>query len=676
MSGLANNLQPHHNHIAIHQTKDKYECMLEKRVVPLLCAVGISGLLLFVVWNGLSAYAQGVTQRRTVFLLDNSPSVRTGEGAVDGKPSDPEDLRLRLARFAVQALRTMTTTQKQHVGVVSFGEITNTLVPLLPASTWSNVELAQVTEQTEVGSGSNFSKALAEAQAMLTADGDNTCSSTDQQCDIILISDGTLQPGRDTQPLTEILESLRSLNINIHVLTFQNPGAESDKIWQTFEETHLIQTYQIDIIEEYERSPKQVYKETFEILGIASLFERFDIFVTPHVITYPIHTFPTWVNWQIIADVAAWPDFSLDGKDRAPNVSGSDYLFWRLPLRGIWQIKIDEPGVIFVRPRYEVMPVTLQLQPRPEALTTEQELSTTVKLVAGHSLVVEDIDAFRLVANLEGPLTATIPMSPTQDAGFLLQRDALVPGSYILTVKAIQSPKGLVVNSITRTFQVNKPDAISRSLPDFTITPSGPLSSGTWITATANISLDERSLDLLAVNTTFTSSTPMTEVTPGQVLGRLVLTETSALLIESVKEGTRSRPKVIEILEKVSTPQKIPLLEDRRLWRSTLLTASLCLFVGIALDHVISSMGGSRNKLREEETKLVVREMINDITHEVIKEMQARTIKAEIADTNIRDQMSNKLLQESLNRNGEINIKVSCDIRDQIINYFKEKGVL
>ena len=125
--------------------------LLAKAHARLVAAAALGVTLALLLFAMSPVGAQSPVPHDIIFLIDNSQSVSTGEGAPDRQPTDPGRMRLRLTRFMINILGIAPASANQRAGIISFAGSTSTLMPLTPVLNWSKADFAEIraVRQTE-----------------------------------------------------------------------------------------------------------------------------------------------------------------------------------------------------------------------------------------------------------------------------------------------------------------------------------------------------------------------------------------------------------------------------------------------------------------------------------------------------------------------------------------------
>ena len=491
-----------------------------------LCAV-ILATFFWLVQDPVQAQRMPPVDQDVVFLLDNSPSTISGVGAPDGNPTDPQDVRLRLTRFAVGALSLFTSTTQQRVGALSFARDVELLVPLTPVEDWARADQASITA-LDMGSGTDFAAALGAAEEMFEG---SACTEA-SMCDVVLISDGVFDnPARDQQTVEAALKALRARGIRVHLLAFAEPDAQSHAIWGAFLDEGLLTQYETQITARFGKMPQEVYAVLFDILNAADLFDDFSSVAAPEVITREVAPFRRWVKWQIVADAPdVNPVFSVDGQVMEASVRvGSEYWFW-IPKSGTWTVEFTGSGMVYYRYFEMVEPVLLNVRDFPDRVDSGQDISVVASLTAGGKSVLET-GLFSITLLVDGVQSATYPLSQVGSRfSTELSAEMLSPGTYTATFQTDVAPQlGMMVDVVTETFYVNW-----SSLPtlDLSVPSAESISPGQPFTVSVMTKHCSQGCVpyLWMVTPQFTRSISLTPTSTTDFYTSIILTQTSTLL--------------------------------------------------------------------------------------------------------------------------------------------------
>jgi hypothetical protein len=432
-------------------------------------------LVVLLLLNVSQAGAQPPVPHDVVFLIDNSPSVQTGDttgdGIPDGPPTDEQDVRLRLARFVVNVLGLDPASADQRVGAISFArsEPPLTLMPLTPVRDWSKADFAEIAE-VDQGSGTDFAAALRAASEMLFPPGAPACRADIRRCDVVMITDGLFDDvRRDPQAVGAVLRNLRG--VAVHVLTF---GAGHQDVWQGFVGDTLISTYQPDVTL---IPPDQVYGAVLRELGAEALLAD----LTPvevagqRAITVTVPPFRTWTRYQVLPDSPLTVTFLHTDQVVTPVVAGTEYTFFQPPA-GEWVIQLQGNGLAYYRQVGEgLADLALYLRMPEGTLALGDDVPVQAGIVAGGALVT-DTRYFTVTATISGPgpVISPLVLAHDLDTGLLVATvpsDRFAAGTYAITLVAGSSVPGVQIQPVVaRPFEVIAPPTLA-----MTVMPSGPL---------------------------------------------------------------------------------------------------------------------------------------------------------------------------------------------------------
>jgi hypothetical protein len=403
-----------------------------------------------------------------VFLIDNSQSVRTGEGAPDGQPTDPAQIRLRLTHFMINILGIAPTGANQRVGVISFADSTQTLMPLTPVLDWSKADFAEIRAVRQTG-GTDFARSLDAVSDMLPAD----CSPGVRRCDVLMITDGIFEKytaRRDQRAVQDALQNLRSRGISVHMLTF---GAQ-DLMWQEFLTNDLVSTYQPSLTS---TSPNQVYDTVLRNLGFETLLTGLmpvEV-VGEEIVPLTIHDFHTWTRYRILSDAPLTVTFSYADQVVTPVVAGTEYTLFE-PQAGEWRVRLQGNGLAYYRQTGAgVADLSLYLRALEGALPLGEDVTVYAGLTAGGTPVT-NLAPFEATATINGPTNTNDPLELDRTADLFaatVPADWFESGAYTVTVAAQSSVPDLVVQPVTGQFEV-----IALPTLAMTVTPTGTIRSG------------------------------------------------------------------------------------------------------------------------------------------------------------------------------------------------------
>lgn len=444
--------------------------VLSKTHRRVLVAMGLGAALALLLLTGSRARAQSPAPHDIVFLIDNSQSVRTGEGAPDGQPTDPAQMRLRLAHFIINVLGVAPTGANQRVGVISFADSTQTLMPLTPVLDWSKADFAEIRAVRQAG-GTDFARALDAVSDVLPAD----CSPDIRRCDVVMVTDGIFEKytvRRDQRAVQNTLQNLRSRGISVHLLTF---GAQ-DPVWQEFLTNDLVSSYQPGVTS---TPPSQVYDTVLRNLGFETLLT--DLMpvevVGEKVVPLTIHDFHTWTRYRILSDTPLTVTFSYADQAVAPVVVGTEYTLFE-PQAGEWRVRLQGNGLAYYRQTgVGVTDLSLYLRAPEGALPLGEDVTVYAGLTAGGTPVT-DLTPFEATATINGPVNTNDPLELELDRTVNLfaatvPADWFESGVYTVTVAAQSSVPDLVVQPATGQFEM-----IALPTLAMTVTPTGTIRSG------------------------------------------------------------------------------------------------------------------------------------------------------------------------------------------------------
>lgn len=435
----------------------------------LFAALGLGAVLVLLLLTVSQVGAQPPVPHDIVFLIDNSQSVRTGEGTPDGQPTDPALVRLRLTRFVITVLGLDPASANQHVGVISFADHTETLMPMTPVQDWSRADFAEIRAVRQ--GGTDFALALDAASEMLASD----CSPDVRRCGIIMVTDGIFEKykaRRDQQATEDALQSLRSRGVSVHLLTF---GA-GDQKWQEFLTDDLISTYQPSVTS---APPDQVYGTVLRNLGAEALLAG----LTPvevvgeEIVALTVHTFRTWTRYQILPDSPLIVTFLHAGQVVTPVVVGTEYTLFQ-PQAGEWNVRLQGDGLAYYQQTGEgVADLSLYLR-APEGVSTLGEDVTVRAGLTADGAPVTDLTSFTITAAINDAAGIIGPLNLELDKTIGLfattaPADRFKSGVYTVTLAAQSSVPGLGVQPVTEQFEI-----VALPTLAMTITPTGPIRPG------------------------------------------------------------------------------------------------------------------------------------------------------------------------------------------------------
>jgi hypothetical protein len=401
-----------------------------------------------------------------VFLIDNSQSVRTGEGAPNGQPTDPEQVRLRLPRLAIQILSLDPASADWRVGAISFGNGTETLIPLTAIPYWSTVDLTKIRAMEQ--RGTNFATALDAAYEMLPAD----CSPDVHRCDIVMITDGVFESYRARQyqrAAERALQGLQSRGASVHLLMFE----EGDEKWQEFLANGLIATYQPAITA---LPSHQVCAAALRSLGAEALLAG----LTPvqvtgeETTTLTVPDFRTWVSYQVLADSPLTVTFLYAGQVVPPITNGSEYTLLQ-PQAGRWSMQLQGDGLAYYQQNGEgIADLSLYLHAPGQIVALGEDVTVRAGLTAGGAPVA-DLASFTVTGTIAGAgVIWTLNLYPDETGGLFA---ATVPSAWLkagvhtVTLAAQSTVPGLIVQPVTGQFQVVALPTLELTTPPEPIRP-------------------------------------------------------------------------------------------------------------------------------------------------------------------------------------------------------------
>lgn len=498
---------------------------------PLVVSVGLTWVAALLIV--LPLMAQGAPTQDVVFLIDNSPSARTGEGAPDGLPTDPEGIRLRLPRFTVGALGLVTRTQNQRVGVVSFARKNNILVPLTPVQDWSKADFGHVVSEN-LGVGTDFAAALNVAWQMLSEDGN--CAEASRQCDVIIFSDGVFDnPAADLRAVSNTLHSLEKQGVKVTLLTFIDTYAtksysDSKQIWTNLKSIGLLEQYELNITPRFKEKPAEVYGLLFDVLQASELFHDFQYATFPTAITQEVPLFQRWVRWDIVADVPVEPVFRLGNQGLQPIRAGNTYLFADPP-SGEWQIEFKGPaiGLVYFQQSSEAAPIKLNIRNLPETVTVGQDVPVVVNLTVGAGQSIMQTDLFTVTMEVTGPTSYAMLMN-RESGQFVsyIPANSLMAGAYQVAVSAEftdAATSNQIQSAQTNLRIVSSPVVKIERFPAL-VSPGGSVE----VTVTIQNCLDSCVPGFITIAPSDTRQISLTQVAPQRFVTSLTLTETTTFV--------------------------------------------------------------------------------------------------------------------------------------------------
>jgi hypothetical protein len=439
-------------------------------------------LVIFLLLAVSQVDAQTPASHDVVFLIDNSPSVRTGEGAPDGQPTDPAQVRLRLAHFMVNVLGLDSTSARQRVGAISFARSTRVLMPLTLVRDWSKADFAAIRE-VDQGSGTDFAVALNAASEILFPPGASDCSPGIHRCDIVIVTDGFFDNVRRDYPaVNTALQNLHSRGVLVHLLTF---AAGHQDVWQEFVTNALISTYQPNVTL---TPPSQVYGTALHSLGAEAVLAG----LTPaevvgeRVITLTIPPFRTWTSYQILPDSPMTVTFLRAGQVVTPVVVGTEYtFFW--PQAGNWSVLLQGEGLAYYRQAGEgVANLSLYLREPGDVLALGDDVVVLAGVTAG-GVPVTDLTSFTITAMISSATSITGPLKLEPDGRVaLFTTTVLSPwfksGVHTLTLVAESDVPGVAVRPVMQQF-----DMIALPTLKMMVMPTGLIRSGQSVYVTVTV---------------------------------------------------------------------------------------------------------------------------------------------------------------------------------------------
>ncbi len=393
-----------------------------------------------------------------VFLIDSSGSIVDGTGTNDGKATDPDDKRIRFARFLVRYMQAFHP-EKSRVGVIRFyGKVTkdDELIPLTWVHAWSLADLKKIGDADNKGLAfTNFEVGLATAGRYFIDEAGSPLPCSDdpsgEQCYILLFSDGEFEGQNQNQPeVAKLLKDLRQKSqIQVVPVLF---GKNQDAAW--WQENAGV------VINDKE-DRQAVYAEIFQQLKLDAPSERFvESVLFDDQITLPlIRTthFHQEVSITLIAD-----DLIFDTWDPAPTPNAGLGRWWLDPAEGeilgtLQQSRGAQSGqtLVYYTLGESFYPLNVTAMIVPEYAHVNQPVQLSAQLsVRGRPFT--ETAGFGINAGIE-PDGALISLLPQADGRFTGGITRTIPGTYTVTfVPTVPVTwEHLTVNEVQQSFYVD-----------------------------------------------------------------------------------------------------------------------------------------------------------------------------------------------------------------------------
>ncbi|HQE91274.1 MAG TPA: vWA domain-containing protein [Anaerolineae bacterium] len=406
--------------------------MLRYRRVYRVAVVLCLAMIVLIAFVSVVTAHEGSTYN-IVFLIDGSNSM-TGGGGLNVN-NDPEDRRIRFARFLVRYLQ-MVHSEQSRIGVIRFyGKVReeDRLVPLTWVNAWSLADLKKIGAVDVEGlNNTSFEEGLKAARQYFVDETGQTlhCGNrTDnEKCYVLLFSDGEFE-GKNLDQQKNIIAGLLAdlrQNQQIQVIPILFGENQDSEWWQ--ENAGVMVNGDMD--------RQAVYAEILQHLGLGAPSEHFEkstLFSVSTTLSLATATpFHQVVSVTLIAD-----DLMLDNWNIAPAVKGASERWWLNPpfgeIQGTLQRSPEaQPGETLVYYTFgeSFYPLDVLTALVPERAHINQPIQLSAQLVVrGQSFVNTSVT---IRTHLE-PSGETISLQPTSEGHFTGSITPTTPGTYTVT---------------------------------------------------------------------------------------------------------------------------------------------------------------------------------------------------------------------------------------------------
>jgi hypothetical protein len=459
------------------------------------CILGIGLALLFV---RPSAHVWGQepggrpANLDVILLIDNSWSMSKGDPATGTPPSDPEELRIRAAKFLVDYLRANAETlgANYRVGVVIFGGVVSDVTPLrlLQDDTVRDSIRAEEIRLTDFRGPLQFALREFEAKGF----------GTGNKMAVILLTDG--RPDLTGPPMTEqelrdyfedlapLVGELREGGVSLFVLGIGDAQEDRDN-WTRLipQECYIPITSATDLADVY-------HDIVASLIGVAVSKEE----ILPAEQAASIEVEP-YLERIVFSFMKSDPAIRVvlippTGAALTPTIGGTTdvhHAIYRItnPDAGEWKALWEGEGEVryWVDKQYPLIPV----EPVESASLVDWPITITASLVRNHVTVVDPRLHLEAEITLPGGDVVTQVLSPVDGGRYSgSYEDVKMEGTYTVTARAFLDGQPLSVRLLPATVRVFPLPAVAMPTPQPTLAPTQtPMPTPTPIGVTDSIEL-------------------------------------------------------------------------------------------------------------------------------------------------------------------------------------------
>lgn len=413
-----------------------------------LFSILLAGILLAGLRSAMVS-ADDPPERHILVLIDESGSTR---GTPQLKPMDPDGRRIRFAEFLVRYLQTFFP-QEAEIGITGFVSDTLTIVPMTAAELWTQADFAAIRpaldklflDQRGPGGREFTTRFSAVLQKASTSFADLNCVDTENQCVIVLFSDG-LWVSAEAEELPKQLKLLNDNGIQLTLALLAGDlttteESMSDAIKARGGWAHVRDVWTLPdvanntvISNSTTLPPHEVYEQIVEALKIAEpLRDLRPVEVTDTgviSVTIPPHT--------RLAQIRLVPDGPMqEAWSLAPDVVAGTQRWWLDPPAGVLQGELarianqPDDGIAFYSFADSQYPVQFSAQAIPDKLLA----GTPVQLLAWYTVngqIITDTAKLRVDVNVE-PGSVPLELKPSAAGLFTATWTASVGQAYTAT---------------------------------------------------------------------------------------------------------------------------------------------------------------------------------------------------------------------------------------------------
>ena len=447
------------------------------------CILGI-GLALLSLWFSVHVWAQEPGGRPVsldvILLIDNSMSM--SRAVAGAPPSDPEELRVRAAKFLVDYLRANAETvgANYRVGVGSFGGVVSDVTPLrlLQDDTVRDSIRAEEIRLTDFRGPLQFALREFEARGFGTGNKMAVILFTDGRPDLTGIPMTEQELGAYFEDLAPLVNELQDGGVSLFVLGIGDAEKDKDNWTQLIPKNHYISIASMaELFDVYHRI-------LAELIGADVSEER----VLSAGLSVFIDVDP-YTERIVFSFVKSDPDIDVKlltpaGVVLTPTIEAADAYHSIFvvpdPDEGEWSAfwEGEEEGEVryWVRRRY---PFTIEVELAPPS-SAGQPITITARLVRDDGEPFEDPELY-LEAEIIQPDdgSATQSLSPIGGGTYSgSYEDVKTDGVHTVTVMAFGDGQPLSVRSLPVTVDVPPSLTVPPPTPQLTSTPTQAPTSG------------------------------------------------------------------------------------------------------------------------------------------------------------------------------------------------------